>query len=169
MVARGDLGDRSFRPCARFVQPRQVKRDDAVGDALELQIRALGGPVVEHWHRAFAADEACLRARICRRQRSEFCASRRSSESESNTIRSGRIRSMASSTWRVVLVSSTSPGWYQAHEPGRRPSSRDLGLIRQGLRAALTSPLAMPRAVVYLDSEAAAFAMNAATAWGCET
>ena len=59
-VAAAQLDDLQL-PARLAVRRRLLlERDHAVGDALQLQVRALGGAVVEQEHRAVAADEELL-------------------------------------------------------------------------------------------------------------
>ena len=105
------LDDAKPTALAAEIRCRLLEVDDAVGDALDLEIVIGGREIVEQDTVICCPAKNCLSARIWRRYRSALPASRRSSDRESMTTRDGLMRSTSDSTPRVVSPSSTSDGW----------------------------------------------------------
>ena len=86
--------------------------DDPVDNALNVPLLLAGSVIVRQENGAILAAEIyCFKASNWRRKRSGSRASRRNSDSESNTSRLGRT---ASTCFRIALMvaeSSTSPGY----------------------------------------------------------
>ena len=97
-------------PLSAIVDRQLFEQHDAVSYRVQLQVVLLRRQIVQQYPRCLRPEKKCFSAKIWRRYRKGLCASSRSSDRLSMTIRAGASASTLSKIICVVSLSSILPG-----------------------------------------------------------